>query len=414
MADKRLYMQYRYKVEMTYLNIKNNTNTPIKNECVKMVVIDHNYDDNTMPIVYVTLNLDRALVDDMIINANDNLFLLAIYKYDNLTDSKQEIEVFRDKFTYFLPDDVNKYDSADYNDSNEKEHLGNTYRELALGLMSIKMINRNKRLIELNTTNSTIMDCVNYCLSEFDNVLIEPFAFNEVHERIIVPPQESVNKALQFLNSLRVFYFTPYRFYQDFKYTYLISSSGIEIPKYDEVYSTVLIDVKDINDRTANDIGVVANKSSGTYEIPINYVHTNVYDNTIMNKSKNKIKAFSSTSNTTKTLINNASYSTDKTKVIRLNNDNDNMIYNIEANDNSSNIFIYFNKNDLDMDVLTINKRITVNHIDRYKEHNGSYLMSRKRECLLREDRTFILISMINLNKIEQSTDVLVTPFSIN
>lgn len=413
MADKRLYTQYRYKVEMTYLNIKRNVNTPIKNECVKMVVIDHNYDINTMPIVYATLKLDKALVDDMIVNANDNLFLVAVYKYDNLTDDKQEIEVFRDRFTYFLPDDVNKNDSADYNDTNEEEHLGNTFREVILGLMSIKMINRNKRLIELNTTNSTILDCVGYCLSEFDNVLIEPFTFNDTQDRIIIPPQESVNKALQFLNSLRVFYFTPYRFYQDFKYTYLISSSGIEVPKDDETYSTVLIDIKDINDRAANDIGVVLNKTSGTYEIPVNYVNTNTYDNTIMNKSKNKLKGFSSTSNTVKSLTNNASYSTDKTKVIRLNNDNDNMIYNIEADDNSNNVFVYFNKNDLDMDVLTINKRISINHIGRYQEHNGDYLMSRKRECLLREDRTFILISMVNLKKIEQSTDVLVTPFSI-
>ena len=148
MADKRLYTQYRYKVEMTYLNIKRNVNTPIKNECVKMVVIDHNYDINTMPIVYATLKLDKALVDDMIVNANDNLFLVAVYKYDNLTDDKQEIEVFRDRFTYFLPDDVNKNDSADYNDTNEEEHLGNTFREVILGLMSIKMINRNKRLID--------------------------------------------------------------------------------------------------------------------------------------------------------------------------------------------------------------------------------------------------------------------------
>lgn len=412
MADNKLYMQYRYKVEMTYLNIVKNINTPIVTECIKSIIIDHNYDNNCMPIIYATLKLDKALVDDMILNINDNLMLVTVYKYDELSNYKEEIEVFRDRFTYFLPDDVNKNDPIDYNETNENETLGNTYRSVSLGLMSIKMINRNKRLLELNVSNNTIFDCVKYCTSDIDNLIIEPFSFNDKYDRIIMPAQESINSALKFLNSYRVFYYTPYRYYQDFNHTYIISSSGREIPRDDEIYSTVVIDIKDITDNGANDIGVIINKTSETYEIPINYVNTNIYNNNIVNKSYNKIKAVSSTESNIKTLNNNASYSDEKIKFTRLNNDNNNMIYNIESENNSNNIFVYFSKNDLDMDILTINKRISINMINRYQQYNGDYLLTRKRECLLREDKTFVMTTMINMKRIERTNNIIATYYT--
>ena len=412
MADNKLYMQYRYKVEMTYLNIVKNINTPIVTECIKSIIIDHNYDNNCMPIIYAILKLDKALVDDMILNINDNLMLVTVYKYDELSNYKEEIEVFRDRFTYFLPDDVNKNDPIDYNETNENETLGNTYRSVSLGLMSIKMINRNKRLLELNVSNNTIFDCVKYCTSDIDNLIIEPFSFNDKYDRIIMPAQESINSALKFLNSYRVFYYTPYRYYQDFNHTYIISSSGREIPRDDEIYSTVVIDIKDITDNGANDIGVIVNKTSETYEIPINYVNTNIYNNNIVNKSYNKIKAVSSTESNIKTLNNNASYSDEKIKFTRLNNDNNNMIYNIESENNSNNIFVYFSKNDLDMDILTINKRISINMINRYQQYNGDYLLTRKRECLLREDKTFVMTTMINMKRIERTNNIIATYYT--
>lgn len=412
MEDKRICVAYRYRIEMTYLNLVKNTSTRIKNEFLKTMIIDHNYDVNCMPVIYAILKLDKALVDDMILNINNNLILVAVYKYNELDDLKQEIEVFRDRFTYFLPQDVNKNSPIDYTERTEEEHLGNTFREVNLGLMSINMINRNKKTLELNVSGNSIFDCVKYCTSDMNNLIIEPFDFNDKYDRIIMPAQESVNKALKFLNSFRVFYYTPFRYYQDFNFTYVISSSGKEVSRNDETYSSVVVNIKDINDTAANDIGIILNKTSGTYEVPVNYVNTNVYNNTIVNKSRNKLKGITSTGNSEKSLINTASYSKDKVKTIRLNNDNENMIHNLEATENNSNVFVYFSKNNLDTDVFTINKRISIHHIDRYQEYNGDYLLSRKRECFLREDETFIMTTMINVKKLERDSIVSIIPYS--
>lgn len=406
MNDYRIHSQYRYKIEMIYLNTVQNKNTEIKTECIKSMIIDHNYEDNCMPIIYSTLKLDKSLVDDMILNVNTNLMVVALYKYDDLTDTKEPIQVFRDKFTYFIPDDVNKNLNLDYNEITEEEHLGNTFTEVTMGLMSIRMINLNKQSIELNVSNNTIFDCVKYCTSKMKNLIIEPFVFNETYNRIIMPIQNSVNSALKFLNSYRVFYYTPYRYYQDFNYTYILSSSGKAIPKDNELYSSILVNIKDIGDVDSIEIGTIIDKSAKTYEVPINYVNCTVYDNSISNKRINKIKSITSSGSTIRTLSNNAEYSTDKVTGIRMNNDNNNMIYNIEYQNNSNNVLIYFNKNDLDTDLFTINKRITINNIDRYQKYNGDYLLSRKRECYLREDNTFVLISMINVKRIVSSNNI--------
>lgn len=400
--NKRIYSQYRYKAEMTYLNLDKNVDTPLRVEFIKTIVIDHNYDKNSMPILFVTMKLDKSLVDDMILNINKNLILLAIYKYDNLSDTKEEVEIFRDKFTYFLPDGVNANDPIDYTEENEKEHRGNTFRDIVMGLISINHINRNKKYLELNTVNSTIYDCARYCTSHFDNLVIEPFIFNDVHKRIIMPGQESVRKALEFLNSYRVFYYTPFRFYQDFDYTYVISSSGMAIPKDNELYSSIVVNIRDILESDANDVGLVENKTSGTYEVPVSYVNTSVYDNTIANKSRTKLKGVSSTGSIEKSLNNVADYSEDKISRVRLNNDNDNMIYNLQADTNNKNVLVYFSKADLDSTVFSINKKISVHHIDRYQQYNGNYLLYRKRECYIREDSTFILSTMINLRKVDE------------
>ena len=66
MAKSNRVFCWRYKIELTYLDRKNNKSTKIKNECLKSLIIDHNYDKNCMPILYMNLSLDRALIDNMI------------------------------------------------------------------------------------------------------------------------------------------------------------------------------------------------------------------------------------------------------------------------------------------------------------------------------------------------------------
>ena len=402
MADKKSLSEYRYRISMRYLNNKKHVTTPIKNECLKSLIIDHNYDVNCMPILYANLNLDRSLVDDMINNQNDNLMIVALSKYDNCTDLKLEVECFRKKFIYFLPDDVNKMDHVDYNETTESQMKGDTYRSITLGLICLDHVNNNKVACELTAKGITNYDAVKYFTAHIDDMIIEPFLYNDTFDQLVVTPQDSVNKAIAFLNNYRVFYSTPYRYYNDFNYTYLLSSSGKATKRRDETYSSVIINIRDIDDAAANDTGVIINKTTGTYEVYVSYASTEVYDNSIVNKSKNKLRGITSSGSSDRTLLNQASYSNQKIHSVRLNNDNTNMIDNLEAQSNMDNFLVYFSKNDLDTELFTINKRISIHNIERYQDYNGDYLLYRKRELFLREDDTFLLSSMINLKRIER------------
>lgn len=392
--------QYKYTVEMKYLNIKNKQYTTIKTECIKFIIIDHNYDENCMPIIYIDIKLDKKLLDDMILNCNENLIMLTINKFDNLTINKQEIECFRKTFTYFLPNDVNKNDPIDYNEVNEAEHNGNTFRDITLGLLCIDHINNNKRTFNFLYNNVNIGTVVNNIMNHFKNLVIQPIGNSDIIEQLMIPTQTSVNKSLKAINNVKVLYDTPYRYYQDFNFTYLLSSNGNAIKKSTDLYDSVIINIQDILSKSANEIGIIMNRDSETYEIPINYVNTEIFDNTIINKSQTNIIGVSSDGITKVDLNNKSSYLSNKDSIIRINNGNEGMLNNIKAERNNNNFFVYMQKVDLDTDVLSINKRITINHIDRYNLHNGNYLLYRKRECYIREDNTFTLNTMANFKEI--------------
>ena len=402
-GDYTIAYSYKYKIEMYYVNTINNTTSLIKNESLKSLIIDHNYDKNSMPIIYANIVLDRALIDNMILNIDKNYIILALYKYDELMDHVLDIECFRDTFTYFLPDDVNKNNDLDYNETTNEQNLGDTYKCISLGLLSIKHINNNKRCVEANLKNTSMAHIVKYCTSHFDNLLIEPFNYNDTFDQLIIPPQDSIRKTLEYLNNYRVFYKTPFRYYQDFSCTYIISSSGIAIPRKNDKYNSIIFDINELSSIYANDPGMELNKSREHYKVPVNYLDTNVYDNSISNKSKNAIKGITSTGNVIKSLNSNADYSTTKIKNIRLNNDNEHMMENIVSDFNSSNIYVNISKNNLDTDLFTINKRYSINHIERYMDFNGNYLLCRKREIYMRQDDTFIMNMILNMRMVGYS-----------
>ncbi len=392
--------QYKYTVSMVYLDQVRNKSKTIKTESIKFIVIDHNYLKNSMPIVYVNLRLDKKLLDDMKLNCNKNLIVLAINKYDNLTNEKQEIECFRKKFIYFIPNDANTNDPIDYNDATTDEHLGNTYESVQIGLMCLDHINNNKKNFKFSMQNVTISEPVKQVMDHFPNTIIETIGDPTVLKQLTVPQKDSVRQMLNSLNDIRVFYNTPYIYYQDFTNTYLISSSGKAIPKQGELYSSVIFEIEDVTSKRANEIGVINNKSSQTYQIPVNYVNTDIYDNTIANKSQTELIGMTSSGASSAKLKNQASYSKNKTSTIRLNNDNEGMLDNIKAQKDMDSFMIAIQKMDIDTDVLSLNKRITIHNIDRYKEHNGDYLMFRKQEMYLREDSNFIMSTKVCLKEI--------------
>lgn len=353
-----------------------------------------------MPMVMLDMALDKALIDDMIANINKNLFMVAVYRYNDKSKTKSKIECFRKKFTYFLSNDMNKNDALDYNKKNIKQTSGETYRQVSIGLLPIEFINLNASCGSINVRNINLKDLVLDTLHGFNPLIIGSLINNEKTKQFILPAQNSINATLKALNDYRVFFKTPYRFYQDWNATYLIPSDGKAIKAPGETYSSVLISVHELTKDKEYYSGFKINKDTKSYEVPVDITEIDVIDNTMINKQMTEISTVSSSGESKVSLKNKADYSKPKAKTTRINNGNKYMTDNIKAEVDSNNFFCYIVKDGLDMTMFTINKKITIKHHDKYRSKNGVYLLTKKTEMFTRRDDTFEITTALNLKKL--------------
>ena len=82
---------------------------------IKTVVIDRNYKEMNMPMIFVTASIDRKVVDLMVQNQKTGSVIFdmkrCIYNSD-MPDLFEDYIV--DKFVYFISDDINKNDKQDF------------------------------------------------------------------------------------------------------------------------------------------------------------------------------------------------------------------------------------------------------------------------------------------------------------
>lgn len=439
MADNiKTMTSYRYNVKLKYMG--GSEDSEVKVESIKSIIIDHNYDENCMPIIYLNMKIDRKMADDMIQNRNNAYFLLTISKFDSQGSFSAGETCINVKCMYFVTDELNKLDPIDYSGATNDPQLGEIYGQMTIGLLVLEHLNNNKVNCTQTAKQVTCYELVKDKITDhMKNIEIKPFTYNEKFDSIIIPPtvSDTVNKTLDWLNNQRVFYDTPYRFYQDFNGSYIIPSDGSEWP---QGAGRIVITMSEIDDMTTNISGLVSSLfssllsslglgglasglsslfgggssgfggdsggSSGSeyYEVRVNYANVRVYDNTVTNISRNKIRGtMGATESTDKELSSKSDLTSTNLKSQRMNNDNEHMIENIKAQSDNLNFLVYFSKNDLDTNIFTINKAISIKNIDRYQELNGRYLMFRKRELYLRETESFVLHTMINLKRIDGS-----------
>ena len=100
----------------------------------------------------------------------------------------------------------------------------------------------------------------------------------------------------------------------------------------------------------------------------------------------------------------NLSTSGTGTAVLRLDNDNYNMLKNIKSSiENKANRLVV-NKNDLDSEVFTPNKEYIIKNYDAHSDKDGTFILSRKVEFFVREDDKFTLNTMLEFDKVAEDS----------
>lgn len=95
------------------------------------------------------------------------------------------------------------------------------------------------------------------------------------------------------------------------------------------------------------------------------------------------------------------------TKLIRLSNDNANMVKNIKADLENHVNQLSISKTDLDTTVLTLNKRYIVKNYDAHSNNDGVFLLTRKIDYFIKAGDRFTLSTKLDLIKVGETGTVL-------
>lgn len=391
---------YKYTASMKF--VLNEEVDYIDTMNIKSIAIDNDYKNANMPMLFITAAIDRKIIDKMVQNQDTGIIILDVQRSIINSDMPDLFtEYINDKFIYFISEQTNKTSDVDYaGDNKDREDL---HKIITIGLLSLDHINKNKKSINgiLNGNLSSIM----YYITNHLKVLIEPPTNNVSIQNRVLPPLNSTSKALEYINSLNVFYSTQYRFFIDFDCAYLMSSSGTAVKKKGESITTVLLDLRNTFNESSKLQGMIIDEEKSFYKIECDGIDCELADNHVMDKSYSKISATTTSGNKSETVLSNYNKDSNinmKTRSVRIANDNSGLLENMIAQSDTSAIQLLIQKTDIDSSILTMNKEYIIKADELYgtDKYNGKYILTRKRELYIREDEYFTMNTMLLFEKV--------------
>ena len=391
---------YKYTASIKY--VVGSKVYDINDGCINSIAIDNNYDDMNMPMIFITMNIYQTLVNKMVVNQHNGIFILNIKRAIINSDMPDLYsEYINDKFVYFIS---GEYDRGVSNDEDIPDEDKETqfYSSISVGLLSCDHVNKNKKMINcvLKGKQSSIL----YYITSHLPILIEPPTNNKYFDQLVIPPISSISKTIRYINQINTLYDTKYRFFIDFDRSYLISSSGKIVRAKDDKISSIHINIYNRDTAESAIQGMTTDYKNSLYNMNVSSKDCSLSDNNLYEKSFSEIIATDTSGNTRNSKI---SVSQDasirgKSKAIRLQNDNTNMLNNIVSTINNSAIQIMVQKTDIDSSIFTINKEYIIRADSAYntEDYNGRYILARKRELYIKSGDNYTMSTMLLFRKV--------------
>lgn len=403
-SSKSVTNKYKYIASLKVLI--NKETVEVDPMYIKSIVIDYDYINYNMPLIYLTVTLDNILILKLLDNQDTATIMFNIQRY--IMDDPMQIKVdyIKDEFIYFISDNLNIRNAGAKEGQTASEPDGNNFTTTTIGLMSLKLVNNNKKTTSGVVNKTTMMSLAYHIIGGELPLIMEPFKYNKTLNGIILPPLDSKAQTIKYLNNLSCFYDTQYRYFMDFDAVYLISTSGTKVPKKNDKLNDVLITLSSFLENDSKIQGMILDTQNNMYKIYISDGDCEKIDNKISDKSFTKVVA-TSVDGTTSSIDLTSSKNKkiiSKSSSIRLANDNTAILKNMQSTIDNSTVTLVVTKTDIDSSVLSINKRYIVEATEVYGDaYNAEYLLNRKRELYIREDENLIMDTILTLNKIGDS-----------
>jgi hypothetical protein len=297
-----------------------------------------------------------------------------------------------------MPADNVEYDENIVKETNSEN---TSYKRATFGLLSSKLVDYNKKIMNNIFKNTNISSILHYYTNHM-KMVIEPFDYISVYDLFIVPPIEGIAKLIKYLNESSSFYNSSYRYFMDFSKTYLLSTKGNPIDIKDGTYSTIKLDIKNSTDADVTAKGLRKDLNSKIYIIEIDASDFAITKNKITEKKFNKLYGVDSEGNNSsiELNINNEKESSVKTKIVRLYNNNLKYMKSLSDQIESTSALITLVKGELDLSLIVPYKEYRISNISQYKDLDGKYLLAHKIEYIVQGDGDFLCSSQMSFKKI--------------
>lgn len=392
---------FRYKIEASFL--VDSIETKVLTESIQSFIGKYDYETKQMPIIYLSVKLQDFIYDRMVKNIDNGSIILSVYKYMR-NDSKisQKQLYFRRTFSYFIPENITYNEKKILNNSTMLEEKDRSYRVYTLGLFDMDIVNKNGTYINKLFKNSDMQSIVHFCTSHMGNILIEPFKDNQKLDFCFVPPNMTINRLLNYLNSVHTFYNTGYRYFNDFNRSYLLSTMGNPIGSNTDEFDTVIIHIMETEEYNTKLLSMEVDRTQNAYIIYIDKDRISLNIDHMNDKKYQKILTIDPFGNKVERELNipKNENGTEKTRISRSLCSNLDYIDTIKESIENNSIIINIIKSEIDNSILTPNKEYLIKNIGPFKKYNGKYMLAYKKEVLVQESDDYISNTLFGLRKV--------------
>ena len=282
-------IQYKAKIVAKWILDKDEYN--IETDSISSVLIEHDYDNNNLPLIYLIVNLKSSIYNQMVNNSENkkSKIYLEIKNYNMNEDNPIGVVDIKNQFTYFMPKNQN-YEQDIIDKASKNNNDESAYIRVAIGLMNQSMLDKNRKNFEDKIFDGINKPTLVYrALKHYKKLCINNISATKLPVTMM-PPMSTVSEYLDYVDYLYDIYKYGYRFFNDFDCTYLLNERDVYVPNGSGDYSTILINIDDVGSPEGSNPGLIIDKDAKMYRLECNADDTNFNkDKKLANSSSNVV-----------------------------------------------------------------------------------------------------------------------------
>lgn len=393
---------FKYQIDLNLMIDDKNYSIP--SESIRMIMPSYDYDRNTMPTIYMWVRLDTITYNRMVNNSDKAILSLRIFKSNNSSTVSFNEPYIEGRFIYNMSSDPNYNEAYEQYISNGKSNeLENNYLEGEIGLMNLDLINDNRKLFNDILKDTDLISIIHRYTNHM-KMCIEPFDNNQKIDQFIIPPITSITNLLSYINANYCFYKTGYRFFRDFSKTYLLSAQGNAVHDDTNKFDSIIISIRNPLDDMGKVNSMELDSENHAYIINVNANDTSIKVDKMANHQFNSIIGVDTLGNISEAelAIPSTPEMTQKYILERVATNNFDKILNTKNNIESVSVALTISKTEIDSTIITPNKQYQIRNYEDNRQYDGKYILSFKKEVLLRQDDNYISSVMFGLRKVSE------------